>query len=258
MSGWVKIYRKITDKKGYFAEPFCRNMAWVDLLLLANHDDNFFRVRGVRVDVKRGQVGHGLEKLAERWQWSRGKAERFLNELENESQIVRQKNNVTTLISVCNYQLYQDSDNANSKANSKANGQQTVKQTDINKKEKNEKNEKNEKKNTGASAGLFAAGEIVLPWNSKVFIESWERWKGYKEKQYKFKFKSIDSEQAALFDLSKMANGFENIALEIINQSLAKGWKGLFELKTNQNGKSTIEDQRNGLKAEFSRRFGNG
>lgn len=155
-AGWVKIHRKIMESNGYFSEPFCRNMAWVDLIILANHDDNFFRARGIRIDVKRGQVGYGLEELSKRWKWSRGKAERFLRELENTNTVVRQKSNITTLITIVNYDEYQSGDKANSKADdkasSKANGQQTVKQTDTNKNDKKVKNEKNEEKNTGASA----------------------------------------------------------------------------------------------------------
>lgn len=120
------------ESDGYFGEQFCRNMAWVDLLLLANHDDDYFWCRGIKVDVKRGQVGHGIETLAGRWKWSRGKVERFLKEHEKDKKIIRQKNNVTTLISVLNYESYQSND--------KADGQQTVKQTDINKNTKNDKN----------------------------------------------------------------------------------------------------------------------
>lgn len=133
MEGWVKIHRRIMDNPGYFAEPFCRNMAWIDLILLANHDTNFFRCRGVRVQVNRGQIGYGLEELGRRWRWSRGKVERFLCELEKDKQIVRQKNNVTTLISIVNYLEYQ----TDSKAKSKSDGRQTEKQTDINKNDKN-------------------------------------------------------------------------------------------------------------------------
>jgi len=140
------------DGDGYFTEPFCRNMAWVDLILLANHDDNFFRFRGIRIDVKRGQVGYGLDKLSDRWQWSRGKVERWFCELEKDGKIVRQKNNVTTLLTISNYSDYQDGDNTDGKASSKANGQQTVKQTETNKNYKNVKNDENEKKERGAVA----------------------------------------------------------------------------------------------------------
>jgi len=138
MSGWVKIHRKILDNPLYTSEPFTRIQAWIDLILIANYKDGFFMQRGIRVDVKRGQVGHSIDTLAKRWKWSRGKVERFIFLLENDSQIVRQKNNVTTLLSIINYDEYQADDNTNSKAN----GHQTVKQTDTNKKEKKEKKEK--------------------------------------------------------------------------------------------------------------------
>jgi hypothetical protein len=122
MSGWIKMHRKITENPLYFSEPFNRTMAWIDLLLLANHTDNFFFKRGIRVDVKIGEVGYDLDTLSKRWKWSRGKIERFLKMLENDNQIVRQKTNVTTLISIVNYDLYQSDNKASSKASDKASG----------------------------------------------------------------------------------------------------------------------------------------
>ena len=126
MSGWIKLHRKLTENPLYFSEPFSRSMAWIDMLLIANHSDNYFFKRGIRIDVKVGQIGYDLDSLAKRWKWSRGKVERFLNMLENDKQIVRQKTNVTTLISIVNYKEYQTDDKPNDKpnrkANSKANG----------------------------------------------------------------------------------------------------------------------------------------
>lgn len=138
MSGWVKIHRKVLDNPMYAAEPFTRMQAWFDLILIANYKDGFFIQRGIRVEVKRGQVGHSIETLAKRWKWSRGKVERFIFLLENDSQIVRQKNNVTTLLSIVNYDEYQADDNPNGKTN----GHQTVKQTSTNNKNKKNKEEK--------------------------------------------------------------------------------------------------------------------
>jgi len=122
MSGWIKIHRKIIENPLYFSEPFNRSMAWIDMILLANHSDNFFFKRGIRIDVKIGQIGYDIDSLAKRWQWSRGKVERFLQMLENDKQIVRQKTNVTTLISIVNYKEYQQDSKADSKPNDKANG----------------------------------------------------------------------------------------------------------------------------------------
>ena len=141
MAGWIKLHRQIQDNPLYFSEPFTRSSAWIDLLLLANHKDAYFYKRGVKIDVKVGQVGYDIDSLSKRWRWSRGKAERFLKTLENESQIIRQKNNVTTLISIVNYNEYQSDGKASSKANGKANGQQTVKQTDTNKNDNNDNND---------------------------------------------------------------------------------------------------------------------
>jgi len=76
--------------------------------MLANHADNYYLCRGIRVDVKRGQVGHSETTLASRWKWSRTKIRAFLKELEKEQQIEQQKTNVTTLITLVNYSNYQD------------------------------------------------------------------------------------------------------------------------------------------------------
>jgi hypothetical protein len=138
MSGWIKLHRQIMDNPLYFSEPFSRTQAWIDLLLLANHKENYFFKRGIKVTVSIGQVGYDIDSLSKRWQWSRGKVERFILHLEKEGNVVRQKNNVSTLISISKYKEYQ----SDSKANDKPNGHQTGNQTDTNKNEKNEKNEK--------------------------------------------------------------------------------------------------------------------
>jgi len=148
MEGWIRYYRKSVENSMYFSEPFTRWQAWTDMLIIANHKPGSFIKRGIRVDVGVGQTGYDVENLAKRWKWSRGKVERFLCMLEADNQIIRQKNNVTTLISICKYQDYQTDSKAKNKpsdnSNSKANGHQTVKQTDTNKNEENKKNDKEE------------------------------------------------------------------------------------------------------------------
>jgi hypothetical protein len=139
MSGWIKLHRQIMENPLYFSEPFSRTQAWIDLLLLANHKENYFFKRGIRVDVSIGQVGYDIDSLGKRWQWSRGKVERFILHLEKEGNVVRQKNNVSTLISITKYKEYQ----ADSKPKDKPNGQQIGIQTDTNNNDNNDNNEKN-------------------------------------------------------------------------------------------------------------------
>jgi hypothetical protein len=89
-------------------EPFTRGQAWVDLLLLANFEHSFFFKRGVKIEVDRGQVARSEVELADRWKWSRTKLRKFLNDLEKEQQIEQHKSNVSQLLTIVNYDSYQE------------------------------------------------------------------------------------------------------------------------------------------------------
>jgi uncharacterized protein YdaU (DUF1376 family) len=77
--------------------------------------------------------------------------------------------------------------------------------------------------------------EIDYFFNSLIFIENWNNWKEYKKNEHKFNYKSKSTEQRAINELVKLSKQNERNALEIINQSIANGWKGFFELKTTNN-----------------------
>ncbi len=144
-TGWIKLYRQIEENPMYFSEPFTRIMAWIDLLLLANHKPATIYVRGNRVDVGVGQIARSKESLSQRWQWSRGKTERYLLELEKAGQIEQQKSNVITLISISNYEDYQNIEQQIEQQTVQQIEQQIEQQTDINKNDKNVENVKNDK-----------------------------------------------------------------------------------------------------------------
>lgn len=83
--------------------------------------------------------------------------------------------------------------------------------------------------------GMGEKPNVVYPFDSDAFAEQWAVWKQYRAKEHRFRFKSVMSEQAALAELGNLANGSETNAIAIMHQSIAKGWKGFFELK-NDNG----------------------
>lgn len=109
------------DDPLYLSEPFTKIQAWIDLLLLAAYKDGYTYVRGIRVDYKRGQVVMSLEMLAKRWMWSKAKVLRYLRVLGSETQVLLQKSNVTTLISIVNYERYQAGEYADDIPNEYAN-----------------------------------------------------------------------------------------------------------------------------------------
>ena len=89
---------------------------------------------------------------------------------------------------------------------------------------------------------------IELPFVSKEFEKIWFDWKDYKEKQFKFTYRTTQSELATLQELKNLSNGQEDQAIKIINQSMANGWKGLFNLK--EDAKGTSNNQRKLTKGE--------
>lgn len=91
----------------YFAEPFTRMQAFIDLILITNHERTVFFKRGIKITVERGQTVRSEDELALRWKWSRGKVRRFLLELENDTKIVQQKTRLCNCISIVNYDKYQ-------------------------------------------------------------------------------------------------------------------------------------------------------
>tara|TARA_R110000822_G_scaffold47155_4_gene125263 strand:+ start:78 stop:743 length:666 start_codon:yes stop_codon:yes gene_type:complete len=84
---------------------------------------------------------------------------------------------------------------------------------------------------------------INLPFNSKRFSNAWSLWKEYKKKDFRFTFKSAISESSALSKLARLSLGNEESALLIIEQSVANGWKGFFQLSKSQNKKSNEPSQ---------------
>jgi len=109
MEGRIKLHRQIQENGLWTCEPFTKGQAWVDLLLLASHTESFFYIRGVKVNLERGQLAWGEVKLSERWRWSRSKLRKFLKDLEKEQQIEQHKGGAIQIITVLNYDKYQES-----------------------------------------------------------------------------------------------------------------------------------------------------
>lgn len=105
--GYIKISRKSIQDPLYLSEPFTKWQAWCDLVMLARFSDGEIVMRGMRFEAKRGCVYTSSNELSKRWQWSRGKVIRFLDEMETIQQIVQVKSFINTCISICSYDEYQ-------------------------------------------------------------------------------------------------------------------------------------------------------
>lgn len=125
--GWIKLSRGMLDHWLWKEKPFDKKSAWIDILLMTNHQDAKYMVKGKLVEVKRGQCGTSVIKLAARWGWSRNKVRNFLLALESDGMLTVKGTAQGTTLTVINYEVFQNREPT--KRTPK--GQQTDQQKDI-------------------------------------------------------------------------------------------------------------------------------
>ena len=108
MEGWISLHRQLQEHWLWKSkEPFDKRSAWIDLLLMVNHQKEKVEFDKGFIEVERGHRITSLEKLSKRWRWSRHKVSDYLNQLEQDGMLVQVRDNKKTLISIENYDKYQ-------------------------------------------------------------------------------------------------------------------------------------------------------
>ena len=141
LTGWIKLHRKIQEHWLWQDKPFDKRSAWIDMLLMANHDYNKFLLGNELVEVERGSFITSEVKLAERWGWSRTKVRNFLQLLINDRMIEKKSDNRKTILTIENYNDYQYSETAKEQQkNSEKTAEEQRKNTNNNDNNDNNKN----------------------------------------------------------------------------------------------------------------------
>jgi DNA replication protein DnaD len=107
MEGWIKLHRQIIENEFYFSEKFTKAQAWIDLILLATHKENTVYPKGVEIRLTPGQLCWSQVSLANRWKWDRKTVRKYLGTLRKRKMVDTKKTNVTTIITIKNWFLYQ-------------------------------------------------------------------------------------------------------------------------------------------------------
>ncbi len=128
---WIKLHRSIQENEFYFAERFTKAQAWIDLLLLATFKKRTVFLRGIEVHLKAGELCYSQVSLGKRWKWNERTVNKFLKLLEKREMIQSRITYVTTVISIRNWNLYQN--------NTEQNTEQSKSRIQTNKKGKKEK-----------------------------------------------------------------------------------------------------------------------
>lgn len=139
--GWIKLHRCVRSNWVWNDKPFNRGSAWLDLLMLVNHQDKKIIFNGILTNVEKGSCITSLRKLSERWGWSISKTKRFFEQLQDEKMLSFKSDTKKTLVTIENWDLYQCSETEI--VTPKENKSKTEeKQKETNKNEENDKNDK--------------------------------------------------------------------------------------------------------------------
>ena len=141
--GWVSIHRQIQENWLWKDKPFSYGQAWVDLIMMANHNDNKFLLGRELVEVKAGSFITSELKLMERWGWGKTRVRTFLELLQKDNMIVKKVNRKRTTICIVNYSVFQDTQTINEPL---TNHSQTIAKPFANT-NNNDNNDNNENKN---------------------------------------------------------------------------------------------------------------
>lgn len=109
MEGWISTYRKILENpivckdSDYFA-------VWMYLLLNATHKESPAIFNKKKIILKKGQLITSRKSIAEKFDISESKVQRILKTFEIEQQIKQQTCSRNRLISIINWNEYQQSE----------------------------------------------------------------------------------------------------------------------------------------------------
>lgn len=219
--GWISVHRQLEDHWLWEDKPYAKGQAWVDLLMLANHEDNKFLLGNELMEVKAGSFVTSISKLCKKWGWSNTKVIKFLDVLEAEKMIKRKSDTKKTVITIENYSVYQES---KTKKRRKNDAETMQKHTN-----NNDNNENN----------IIYNADPQLDKAIKEFIK------------FRREMKKPMTDHAIELLINKLNKLSSDTSeqIEILNQSMLNGWQGIFPLK--ESGKkpkeTTIDESKNDL-----------
>lgn len=193
MAGWIKLHRSIQNHWIWENEKYLK--WWLDLILLANHQENKILINGELETIEIGERHTSQDKLAIRWETSRSTVKKFLDLLVKDGMItVRKSRQKGTTYKVNNYSVYQGFSEEKKHQNEQRSIQQTEHQTiqqtnnelynglSINKNDKELKNDKNITSSTSSGdlneykLNAHDAYQQIFSVESSLIFQSIENW----------------------------------------------------------------------------------
>jgi hypothetical protein len=111
--GYYRMHRGWMDHPVLRGGKFSRRDAWVWLIEHASWTNRRFEIEGRTVELKRGQLTASVRYLATAWGWPKSVVARFITRLKTGTMIGTDSGTGQLIITICNYDKYQASDDTN-------------------------------------------------------------------------------------------------------------------------------------------------
>lgn len=106
--GWYLMHRGWQKNAMFKKEPFTEREAWEWLVSEATYETKTVSFKGNPIKLTRGQLSHSIRYMADEWKWSKSKIESYLNKLKKWDAIRTDNRTGQNIITICNYDEYQD------------------------------------------------------------------------------------------------------------------------------------------------------
>lgn len=200
---------------------------FLHLLLTANREDKKWQ----GINVKRGQLITSAGNLSKITRLSLQSIRTCITKLKSTGELTSKTTSHCTILTICNYEYYQDSEIIiNKQTNKQTNKRPTNHQQAINKPSTTTKEVKKIRNKEGKE--IKNKEHFFLSFVSPVFLPVWEKWIAYR-KLIKKPYHTENGMKKKYNELINICGDDVAKALLIVEQSIDHEWTGFFPLKTN-------------------------
>ena len=261
MNNYIKLFRKCTENFLFDEKPFDRWHAFEFLMIRASWKPKTIIIKGQQVKLDAGQLIYSEATLAKCFGWSREKVRRFITLLESLEMITTKPTYLGTIITVTNWQKYQQNETADETTESIENytfigsghtadrtsnetadetTDETADETADETQKKKEKKEKKEKNEKNIPIGAQNTDWFFLNVSDEL-SESVNRWLAYKaERNQSYKPIGLNTLLKRIDEKSKVYG--DAAITEIIDDAIANRYQGIVWDKLNKQHKANSYD----------------
>lgn len=236
MSGFIALHRDA------FAHPVLKDgdrfRAWFWLVAHAAWKPTRHDARGKTITIERGQICAGREQLAKEWKWSPSAVERFLARLETEQMIERQTGQGKSIITICNYDRYQDF----AEQTGQLSGQQTGQKPDRNRTAKEQGNKGTSSSDASHPQARRTRKRAAQPVPAKPDEVSDQVWADFLDHRTRL---GTDVSETVIAGFRREADRVGWPLEQALSESILRGWRG-FKAEWIKDNDRTIPSHRAG------------